>query len=65
MANNKQVEKEEVQELTNQDRLENLLKQREEVRAMLLKIQGAVELLQSMETEQVEAKSDTKSEYPK
>ena len=62
MANNKQVEKEEVQELTNQDRLENLLKQREEVRAMLLKIQGAVELLQSMETEQVEAKSDTKSE---
>ena len=62
MANNKQVEKEEVQELTNQDRLENLLKQREEVRAMLLKIQGAVELLQSMENEQVEAKSDAKSE---
>ena len=62
MANNKQVEKEEVQELTNQDRLENLLKQREEVRAMLLKIQGAIELLQSMENEQVEAKSDTKSE---
>ena len=37
--------------MDNQDRLENLLKQREEVRMMLLKIQGAIELLQSMGAE--------------
>ena len=50
------VEKTETQELSNKDRLENLIKQREEVRMMLLKIQGAIELLQSMEGENVEAK---------
>ena len=56
------VEKTETQELSNKDRLENLMKQREEVRMMLLKIQGAIELLQSMEGENVEAKeTGTKS----
>ena len=56
------VEKTETQELSNKDRLENLIKQREEVRMMLLKIQGAIELLQSMEGENVEAKeTETKS----
>ena len=56
------VEKTETQELSNKDRLENLIKQREEVRMMLLKIQGAIELLQSMEGENVEAKeTGTKS----
>ena len=38
----KEAEQTETQELSNQDRLENLLKQREEVRMMLLKIQGAI-----------------------
>ena len=56
------VEKTETQELSNADRLANLIKQREEVRMMLLKIQGAIELLQSMEGENVEAKeTGTKS----
>tara|TARA_Y100000310_G_C20537380_1_gene741515 strand:+ start:228 stop:428 length:201 start_codon:yes stop_codon:yes gene_type:complete len=56
------VEKTETQELSNADRLANLIKQREEVRMMLLKIQGAIELLQSMEGENVEAKkTETKS----
>ena len=54
----KQAEKTETQELSNKDRLENLLKQREEVRMMLLKIQGAIELLQQMEGENVEAKTE-------
>ena len=52
------VEKTETQELSNKDRLENLLKQREEVKMMLLKIQGAIELLQSMESEKVEAQTE-------
>ena len=47
----KEAEQTETKELSNQDRLENLLKQREEVRMMLLKIQGAIELLQSMGAE--------------
>ena len=55
MAKSKSVEKTETQEVSNKDRLENLLKQREEVRMMLLKIQGAIELLQQMEGENVEA----------
>ena len=56
------VEKTVTQELSNADRLANLIKQREEVRMMLLKIQGAIELLQSMEGENVEAKeTGTKS----
>ena len=58
MAKSKQVEKTETQELSNKDRLENLIKQREEVRMMLLKIQGAIELLQSMESEKVEAQTE-------
>ena len=61
MAKSKQVEKTETQELSNKDRLENLLKQREEVRMMLLKIQGAIELLQQMEGENVEAQSEPES----
>ena len=52
------VEKTETQELSNKDRLENLMKQREEVRMMLLKIQGAIELLQQMEGENVEAQTE-------
>ena len=52
------VEKTETQELSNKDRLENLIKQREEVRMMLLKIQGAIELLQQMEGENVEAQTE-------
>ena len=58
MAKSKQVEKTETQEISNKDRLENLLKQREEVKMMLLKIQGAIELLQSMESEKVEAQTE-------
>ena len=58
MAKSKQVEKTETQELSNKDRLENLLKQREEVRMMLLKIQGAIELLQQMEGEKEEAQAE-------
>ena len=54
----KEVEKAEVQEVSNADRLENLLKQREEVRMMLLKLQGAIELLQSMEGGNEEAQAD-------
>ena len=54
----KEAEQTETQELSNQDRLENLLKQREEVRMMLLKIQGAIELLQQMEGENVEAQTE-------
>ena len=58
MAKSKQVEKTETQKVSNADRLENLLKQREEVRMMLLKIQGAIELLQQMEGENVEAQTE-------
>ena len=54
----KEAEQTETQELSNQDRLENLLKQREEVRMMLLKFQGAIELLQSMEGGNEEAQAD-------
>ena len=50
--------KKETQVISNADRLENLMKQREEVKMMLLKLQGAIELLQSMESSEEEAQAD-------
>tara|TARA_R110002012_G_scaffold313841_1_gene525995 strand:+ start:6488 stop:6676 length:189 start_codon:yes stop_codon:yes gene_type:complete len=50
--------KKETQVISNADRLENLMKQREEVKMMLLKLQGAIELLQSMEGSEEEAQAD-------
>jgi len=58
MAKSKQVEKTETQNVSNADRLENLLKQREEIRMMLLKVQGAIELLQQMEGEKEGAQAE-------
>ena len=48
---NKEAQKEEKKEPTNEERIENLKQQQEQCREAFIKIQGAIELLESIEKE--------------